>query len=226
MSGEPRYLRVERDLASCIRAGKWGLGEFLPSETELQKRYRVSRTTVRRAVQDLVSSGLLVIERGNGTRVSSPESSGAGVQVFSFVSAIAEQGMTPGLRGAVADVTTSEGGVRMIHLQRVHTADEEPISVSDSWLDAGQFAGVPLDVLSQAASLYETFASFGMPITEVIDHYGIATADEEHADLLGVGVGQVLLQIDRIAKSRDQVVETGRILVCTERYRPTIITRS
>ena len=226
MPGEPRYLRVERDLTARVRAGEWGPDDFLPSEPELQDYYRVSRTTVRRAIADLVSSGILVIERGNGTRIVPQGDPGTGIQVFSFATAVADQGMTPGTRDCTARLVTNEAGVRMIHLQRVMTADEEPISVADSWLEADQLAGVPLEVLTGATSLYRTLAELGLPITEVTDHYGVTTADEALADLLGVGVGQPLLQIDRTARSAQTVVETGRIVVCTERFRPTIITRS
>lgn len=226
MPGEPRYLRVERDLTARVKVGEWAPDEFLPSESELQDYYRVSRTTIRRAIADLVSSGILVIERGNGTRVVAETHHTSGVQVFSFAAAVTEQGMTPGTRECTADLVTNEAGVRMIHLQRVMTADEDPISVADSWLEADQFAGVPLDVLTRTSSLYQTFAQLGLPITEVTDHYGVTTADEAQADLLGVGIGQPLLQIDRTARSAKTVVETGRIVVSTDRFRPTIITRS
>src|SRR5699024_9861060 len=39
----------------------------LPTETELETKYKVSRITVRKAIQTLVDNGLVYRERGRGT---------------------------------------------------------------------------------------------------------------------------------------------------------------
>jgi GntR family transcriptional regulator len=42
----------------------------LPGELELAEQYGVSRDTIRRAIQELVSEGRLVVLRGRGTFVT------------------------------------------------------------------------------------------------------------------------------------------------------------
>ena|SRR5579875_1611186 len=61
--------QVADDLRAEIRAGTLPGGARLPSEPELASQYGVSRDTIRRAVQDLVSGGFLVVLRGHGTYV-------------------------------------------------------------------------------------------------------------------------------------------------------------
>jgi DNA-binding transcriptional regulator YhcF (GntR family) len=62
-----------RQLADLLRAeitsGRIRPGELLPYETRLQQEYDVGRETVRRALAVLRTEGLVVTERGYGTRV-------------------------------------------------------------------------------------------------------------------------------------------------------------
>jgi GntR family transcriptional regulator len=61
--------RVETFLASEIADGDLKVGDQLPTEDGLIARFCVSRITVRSAVQDLVSRGLVEIRRCKGTFV-------------------------------------------------------------------------------------------------------------------------------------------------------------
>ena len=47
------------------------VGQKLPNENDLSAQLGISRTTLREAIRILVSEGLLYVERGNGTFVSS-----------------------------------------------------------------------------------------------------------------------------------------------------------
>jgi len=67
------YLRVETVLASEIADGTLKVGDQLPTEDSLIARFEVSRITVRRAIQNLVSRGLVEIRRGKGTFVAAPK---------------------------------------------------------------------------------------------------------------------------------------------------------
>ena len=72
-SATPLYAQVEAVLASDIAGGTLPAGSQLPTENDLIERFGVSRPTVRRAVQNLVSRGLVEIQRGKGTYVTRPK---------------------------------------------------------------------------------------------------------------------------------------------------------
>ena len=59
--------RVEEDLERTIALGRSGRGS-LPSEREMARRYGVSRTTVRGALQGLAARGLIVKHPGRQSR--------------------------------------------------------------------------------------------------------------------------------------------------------------
>lgn len=62
---EPAYRKVATTLTEHITAGTLKLGERLPSELELARRLGVHRSTVREALRELESGGLLRRERGS-----------------------------------------------------------------------------------------------------------------------------------------------------------------
>ena len=65
---QPLYHRVYREIAEGIESGVLQPGDRLPSERALCEQLGVSRATVRRAVEELISDGL-VETRGRGSFV-------------------------------------------------------------------------------------------------------------------------------------------------------------
>ena len=79
---EPAYRKVAAALTARITGGSLGLGERLPSELELARQLGVHRSTVREALRELESSGLLRRERGSKLMMVSrpdPEQVASGV---------------------------------------------------------------------------------------------------------------------------------------------------
>ena len=70
----PKYLQISAWLKELIHTGRYKKGEQLPSEIELSKIVGVNRNTLRQAIAELVSAGLLRKEKGMGTFVSSSKS--------------------------------------------------------------------------------------------------------------------------------------------------------
>jgi DNA-binding FadR family transcriptional regulator len=65
--------QISDKLASHIASGILRVGDELPSERELASAFAVSRETVRSAIQDLASRGLVEVSQGARTRVISAE---------------------------------------------------------------------------------------------------------------------------------------------------------
>ena len=60
---------VYSQLRNAIASGEWAIGEKLPSENELATQMGVSRISVRAAIQQLASIGLVESRQGEGTFV-------------------------------------------------------------------------------------------------------------------------------------------------------------
>jgi len=61
------YRQLAADLRQAVAAGRYPPGQRLPTEAELVQSTRLSRQTVRRAFQELVSEGVIYRVRGRGT---------------------------------------------------------------------------------------------------------------------------------------------------------------
>lgn len=66
----PLYKQVANVITEEIDMGNIAAGEKLPSELLLMKVFNVSRVTIRGAILELVSDGLLIRSQGKGTFVA------------------------------------------------------------------------------------------------------------------------------------------------------------
>lgn len=61
--------RIEEELMRYILEESMEVGQKIPNEFDLAKRFGVGRSTIREAVKGLVSKGILEVRRGSGTYV-------------------------------------------------------------------------------------------------------------------------------------------------------------
>jgi len=64
---EPLYLELAQVLRGELR--HYRIGDFLPGEMQLARRFAVNRHTLRRAVDELINEGRLLRRHGKGTQV-------------------------------------------------------------------------------------------------------------------------------------------------------------
>src|SRR5262245_57157720 len=73
-SSAPLYRRVVQTLKHEIVSGVYPVDSQLPTEGELQERFKVSRHTIREALRELRAAGLVASRQGFGTTVLRPGS--------------------------------------------------------------------------------------------------------------------------------------------------------
>src|SRR6266576_3919895 len=95
MSPSPLYERVESVLAAGIADGSLPPETQLPSEDGLVERFKVSRTTVRKAIQNLVERDVVDVRKGKGTFVTQPKITKQWTELPGFVEDMQAAGRTP-----------------------------------------------------------------------------------------------------------------------------------
>lgn len=68
-----RYRQITLALMAELQSGKYKKGDIFPVRSELAKRFKTTRSTVNRAMEELISKGFLTARRGAGTVVISLE---------------------------------------------------------------------------------------------------------------------------------------------------------
>ena len=66
----PLYQQIKAQILQGLENAEWQPGEVIPSEFDLAARFGVSQGTVRKAIDELAASNLLVRKQGKGTFVA------------------------------------------------------------------------------------------------------------------------------------------------------------
>lgn len=68
--GKPLHLQAEELLRELIEEEEYKNGKLLPNEVQLSEQLKISRNTLRQAINKLVFEGLLIRKKGYGTKVA------------------------------------------------------------------------------------------------------------------------------------------------------------
>jgi GntR family transcriptional regulator len=203
------YHQLLRILRGRIESGEIGVGDRLPSEAELVSDFGVSRTTARRALDELRREGLVRREPGRGTFLVSPRLRSNTAYLHSFTEEIERWGYTPGARlisreedeasEEVASKLEIESGEEVLFVRRLRLADELPIFVCDSYLPVGRFPALK-DADYGTVSLSKLFQErIGRGIQNSRQWIVAATAPSDVAALLEIPAGIPVLHVRRLS---------------------------
>ncbi|HEX2985387.1 MAG TPA: GntR family transcriptional regulator [Caproiciproducens sp.] len=133
------YKQLTNIIMSQIESGQLKSGDKVPSETELLKRYKVSRITVRAAISELVEDGVLVRSQGKGTFVASPKVMYEANDHIGFTRSCLLAGKAPSTKLLKSDLVFPPASIKkflnigddekVIMTERLHSVDEKPISI-------------------------------------------------------------------------------------------------
>jgi GntR family transcriptional regulator len=203
-------------------------GALLPSERLLAERYGVARATVTQAIDDLVSRGLVYRVHGSGTFVAEPKFRQP-LTLTSFTEDMRARGMNPGsVVRSQAVVPASEvvarhlalvPGTPVVHIERVRTADGEPMALERTHLPAQRLPGLE-DADLTDASLYELMErKWGVRVAEADQWASVVRVTDEEAALLHVSAEQPALLFQRVTRDpAGTPVEYVRSLYRGDRY--------
>lgn len=222
----PLYFQLEELIKKAITTGELKPGDMIPTEWEIIDYFKLSRTTVRQALSDLVNENLLYRKKGIGTFISKPKIDLQYMgNMVSYNEQISSMGLIPSTKVLKFEVIAADeflakemglsNGDKVIELVRLRFADEEPIAVVQSYLPY-DLCNYILDVDMENNSLYQILSSQKNTTVVLVERVVEAKiVSREDSKLLNVEKGFPVQSFLNKAFN-----EEGRVLeYCSSRYR-------
>ena len=208
---KPLYLQIKDILKHKIINNEYAVGSTIPSENELEDIFKVSRMTIRQAVNELVNEGLLRKERGRGkgTVVLSNAIADKLSTVKSFTQKMHEQGFVlknkqinvslVSANETIATALNINPNDKVLRLSRIRMVNNDIIMYSISYVP--QFLNLPLNA-ELYGSLYQLLAIQNIQISHADEYIEAMLADDIISQSLEISVNDAVLKRTRI--SQDQ----------------------
>lgn len=222
--------QLEAGLRGLIESGELRDGDELPGEHDLAAVLGVSRHTIRHALGELAREGLLMRERGRGTRVSSGgshierplsafyafawEARARGVNAHSIVLERTLVRPPEVVRKRLAGPRNEE----IARLVRVRTAGGERLVLETAYFPKGLIDDFDLSVLEQG-SLYDAIERRrGLRITGAREAIRPVILSDSVADVLDVPPRSAAFLVERTTWAKDAVLEWQESVVRGDRF--------
>ena len=222
----PLWAQLRADLLRRLNAGAFD--DDFPGEMALVAAYQVSRQTVRTALRELRSDGVVLAERGRRPRLASRERI---VQPLGTLYSLFASVEAAGLRqtsvirrcelvadGVVADRLELEASTPLFRLERLRLAGDESLALDTVWLP-GDLGRPLLDADFTHTGLYsELAARTGVRLDGGHEEIrgAVPTAAERRA--LGIPSSTGALLISRLGYAAGLPVEWRRSLIRGDRF--------
>ncbi|GAB7129224.1 GntR family transcriptional regulator [Silvimonas sp. JCM 19000] len=209
LSAVSLYQQVQREVLTDIEAGVWQSDEALPSEQELAGRFGVSQGTVRKALDGLVTDGVLYRRQGVGTFVQAA-SDDLGELRFSppnsFASEIPRVELLSCTRihaaEQLADIFGMRRGAAMWQVRRLLRVQGDVIGVEESLLPEAVFPDLDVRRLREARGNLRTvcWLDYGVRLKTTEARFRAVPAGQVEARQLQIDVNEPVLQLTRLAR--------------------------
>jgi GntR family transcriptional regulator len=239
-NGIPLYKQLKEILFTQINDGIIGKGEKLPSERELCQEYKVSRITVRQALDELVKEGLVYRSHGKGTFVSHNRVEQPLFTFTTFENSLLNKGIKPGTR--FLDFNFVENSYQLSRILEVPLSqnlakitllglgDDTPMAFYTSYFE--KELGIRMKELAvsfiekgQSVTTFELYKLIPGVTSVVVDQtFEASIADSYIAKLLKIKKGSPVLIVEsKVYSAESRPLEYKTAVYRGDKYRFSIV---
>lgn len=207
--GQPAYRRIQGAIRKRIERGGLKAGDLVDSERALAKAHGVSLMTARHALADLAREGVVERRHGAGTFVAPPKIHFN--KLMSYTEQMAARGLEARSKIVSSSVISTEHEIaarlglsavhRLIKIERVRQAADEPFALEICYLSYAEFSGLVDSPLDRASLFTVLNHDYGVEIAYADEEVDATAADIKAAALLAVPRGSPLLRMRQLIYS-------------------------
>lgn len=213
----PLYYQLKEVLEEKIKEGTWKEGDKVPSEKQLMEIYSVSRATVRKALSELMTDGLIFTKQGSGTFVSKSKIIQNLIGELSFNREALRQGLIPSskvihqslekkLPKRISELFELNSSDEVHKIIRVRAVNENPLILETLFIPSKYGKDILKQDLSKIAIFEylenECNLEFTYSTLEIVP----VVINEFEAKYLDTEVGKLALSMERIIYSNENVI--------------------
>lgn len=227
----PLHSQLEVGLRTLIHSGQVPAGSALPGEHELASALGLSRHTIRHALGVLAAEGLLLRERGRGTRVLAGSGSVIERSLGSFY-AFAWEARERGVEhhSVVLELSNTEASLqlarrlalgadrRVRRIVRVRSAGGEPLVMETAYFPTALVEDVDYGALEHGSVYDELERTRGLRVTRASETIRPTVLARSIARLLEVPTGSPAFLVERTTWSGERPIEWQETLVRGDRF--------
>jgi len=229
----PLYHQLKSEILKLLQAGTWAAETLIPSELELANQYKVSRTTVRQAIGDLVSMGYLTRQQGKGTFVTKQVRAISASVLYGFVEELRQrvsgevvvQVHSVELQSPSEDIARHLElplGYKVIVMKRSASVQHEVWFVETSYIVPPSLLNTTEALVHEKTnfdSVYGWLEQLGVRIAVGKQWIRSEIATEDDAHNLHVPCGSPILVVTRVTQDiSGSPVEYAEVRYAAERY--------
>lgn len=222
-SYQPLYKQVEEYVTQLLIEQRWKPGEILPNEFKLAEEFNVSQGTVRKALNALTGSKILLRKQGIGTFVSEHTEQHALYRFFPLVA----DGKKPELPSSetlfrkivpapveVAENLELKANEKVVFFSRRRMINDEICILEDIYLPEKFFKGF-MEEQEIPHTLYHFYqTTYQHTVQDTSDKIKAISASKADAKLLQIKINDPLLLFTRVARALSGNLIEYRITRC------------
>lgn len=230
VNDQPLYLQVKQEILNIIKKEKLKPGDSLPTEPELEEMFKVSRTTIRSAINELRSEGYVVKQQGRGTFVANNSYEECVALLQSFSEDAVKNGSV--VKTIVLDVGLIYPDDELcnileikeepvLKLERIRYVDEDIVNHTTAYLPKRVFEKMDWrNIDFNNTTLYSEIRKIGIELEYGEEVMEVLLADERMASHLKVDVGSALMNNQRKVYNRlGQLIEYSTTYTRGDKFR-------
>jgi len=211
-----KYYQLKLLILNNIKKGIWPPDTQLLSENELSKTYKVSRVTVRRAIDEIVREGYLKRIQGKGTFVIEKVIEHRLVHFYSFRNELGKKGIdvkhkmlgfkVTGATGKIAKNLEISVGEKVFAIERMLQAESVIYTKEISYIPYRLCEGLTRGDIEENG-LYKSLNKYGIFPNRAVDTLGAFNISSEEAKVMQIKKRDACFYLTRKAFWGDDVIE-------------------